>query len=117
MKWSEIRNNVKNSVQKVTEIPHQVREKQDLPIEGSMKEKQRKFLVITGIFLVIIVAAIVVFVMIKKDKQSQNFINQEQAQFIENFLGENNPEPITTEQETAIQDLLESDFSGFETTE
>ncbi len=111
MKWSEIRTNVKESVRKVAEMPHQVRESGDLPVQGVAQEKQRRFMIISGIFLVIIISAIVLFLLLNNREQDQIFINQEQVQVVESFLEENPPTSVVPDQELFLQELLMSDFS------
>jgi hypothetical protein len=110
MKWNEIRNNFQKSITTISTIPEKVRSNnerssgQDVPAEH-----HKNNLFIGGIFLVIIIACIIIFSIIiisRKTPQSET-INPEQAIFIENFLDENPPEPMTPDQESAIQQLLE----------
>lgn len=110
MKWSDIRTNVKESVRKVAEMPHQVRESEDLPVQGVAQEKQRRFMIIFGIFLVIIISAGVLYMLLSNRESDQSFINQEQAQIVDEFLTENPPVPVTEDQESFMADLLLSDF-------
>lgn len=114
MKWNDVRNNFQKTVSSITELSDKDKINSESIHKVYTTQKNRNQIMIGGIFLVIIIACIAVFLFILSSRKNSEGVTQEQSVFIENFLEENNPEPISPEQETAISELLNSDFAGFE---
>ena len=108
MKWNDIREKIKNPINSVTVLAKKTTDSNaDVPVSHGVHVRRRRYILIIGLVVVVLVAAIV-FAVIKlmKKHNIQPVLPVAELKAIGTFLDENPPQPLTDKESNMVEKTL-----------
>lgn len=108
MKWNDIREKIKNPINSVTVLAKKTTDSNaDVPVSHGVHVRRRRYILIIGLVVVVLVAAIV-FAVIKlmKKHNIQPVLPAAELKSIGTFLDENPPQPLTDKESNMVEKTL-----------